>query len=59
MKAETSEGSVQLYASMDMVGVNAYDEEHIYEVPKEAEPYEVPKEPNDYAHYYEAAAATD
>ena len=62
MKAETSEGSVQLYASMDMVGVNAYDEEHIYEVPKEAEPYEVPKEPkkpNDYGHYYEAAAATD
>ena len=59
MKAQTSKGSVQLYASLDMVCFNAYDEEHIYEVPKEAEPYEVPKKPNDYGHYYEAAAATD
>ena len=49
---------------MDMACVNAYDEEHIYEVPKEAEAYEVPKvmeaipkKPNDYGHYYEAAAA--
>ena len=62
MKAQTSKVSVQLYASMDMACVNAYDEEHIYEVPKEAEPYEVPnehKKPNDYVHYYETAAATD
>ena len=64
MKAQTSKSSVQLYASMDTVCVNAYDEEHIYEVPKEAEAYEVPKvveaipkKPNDYGHYYEAAAA--
>ena len=65
MKAQTSEGSVQLYTSMDMACVNAYDEEHIYEAPKEVEPYEVPKveaipkKPSDYGHYYEAAAATD
>ena len=64
MKAQTSEGSVQLYASMDMACVNEYDEEHIYEAPKEAEVYEVPKEveavpkkPNDYGHYYQPAAA--
>ena len=44
MKAQTSKVSVQLYASMDMACVNAYDEEHIYEIPKEAEPYEVPNE---------------
>ena len=49
---------------MDMACVNEYDEEHIYEAPKEAEVYEVPKEveavpkkPNDYGHYYQPAAA--
>ena len=44
MKAQTSKGSVQLYASMDMACVNECDEEHIYEIPKEAETYEVPNE---------------
>ena len=65
MKAETSKGSVQLYASMDMACVNKYDEEHLYEVPTEVEAYEVPKveaipkKPTDYGDFYEAAAATD
>ena len=65
MKAETSEGSVQLHASMEMVCVNKYDEEHLYEVPKEVEAYElpeveaIPKKPTDYGDFYEAVAATD
>ena len=62
MKAQTSKESVHLYASMDMVCVNEYDEEHIYEAPREVEAYEVPKveavpkKPRD---NYQAAAATD
>ena len=65
MKAQTSKGSVQLYASMDMACVDEYDEEHIYEVPKEVEAYEIPKveeipkKPCDFGDLYEAAAATD
>ena len=66
MKAQTSKGSVQLYASMDMACIDKYDEEHTYEVPKEVEAYEVPKEveaipkkPSDNGDFYEAPAATD
>ena len=50
---------------MDMVCVNEYDEEHIYEAPREVEAYEVPKveavpkQPSDYEDCYEPAAATD
>ena len=65
MKAQTSKGSVQLYASIDVACVNEHDEEHIYEVPKEVEEveaYEVPKEMEAISEkpsgdYYEAAAA--
>ena len=65
MKTQTSKESVQFYASMDMVCVNEYDEEHIYEAPREVEAYEVPKvetvpkKPSDYEGYYEPAAAAD
>ena len=65
MKAQTSKESVQFYVSMDMVCVNEYDEEHIYEAPREVEAYEVPKvetvpqKPSDYEDCYEPAAAAD
>ena len=65
MKAQTSKESIHLYTSMDMAYVNEYDEEHIYEAPREAEAYEVPKveavpkKPSDYEGYYEPAAAAD
>ena len=65
VKAKTSKESVKLYASMDMACVNEYDEEHIYEAPREVEAYEVPKveavpkKPSDYEGYYEPAAAAD